>query len=48
MIALMAHRYSGYSVTTVTVSLNRGFALIYIGLAILFLGTIATVLRGHG
>ncbi|MGE0097394.1 MAG: hypothetical protein AB7S86_03510 [Hydrogenophaga sp.] len=48
MIALMAHRYSGYSVTTVTVNLNRGFAVIYLGLATLFLGTIATVLRGHG
>lgn len=48
MIALMAHRYSGYSVTTVTVNLNRGFAVIYLGLATLFLGTIATVLRGPG
>ena len=48
MIALMVHRYSGYSVTDVTVKLNRGFALIYLGLATLFLGTIATFLRGHG
>jgi hypothetical protein len=48
MIALMANRYSGYSVATVTVYLNRGFAVIYLGLAILFLGTIATVLRGNG
>lgn len=48
MIALMAHRYSGYSVTAVTVNLNRGFAVIYLGLAILFLGTIATVVRGAG
>ncbi len=48
MIALMVHRYSGYSVTAVTVNLNRGFALIYLGLAILCLGTIATVLRSSG
>ncbi len=48
MIALMAHRYSGHSVMAVTVALNRGFAVIYLGLAILFLGTIATVLRGAG
>lgn len=46
MIALMANRYFGYPVTTVTVHLNRVFAPAYLALSTLILGSIALVQRG--
>ncbi len=45
MIALMANRYFGYPVATVTMKTNRVFAPVYVGLATLFLGTLALLAR---
>lgn len=45
MLALMGHRYSGFTVTAITVYLNRNFALVYVALATLFLGGLATIAR---
>ncbi|MCW5653791.1 hypothetical protein [Hydrogenophaga sp.] len=46
MMALMASRYFGYPITTVTLRLNRVFAPLYLTLTTLFLGSIALLQRG--
>ncbi|MDB5826699.1 MAG: hypothetical protein JWQ73_919 [Variovorax sp.] len=45
MMALMASRYSGFSIYAVTVRINHVFAILYLGIAAVALGTASMLMR---